>query len=105
VMAFAVSRRTREIGLRMALGAQGAEVRRLVLRAGAVQLGAGIVLGLGLAALLSRLLAASLYQVRPWDLEVYALAPAVLAVTGLLACLLPARRAARVDPMESLRAE
>ena len=105
VMAFAVSRRTREIGLRMALGAHAADVRRLVLRAGAVQLGAGIALGLGLAALLSRLLAASLYQVRPWDLEVYALAPAVLAVTGLLACLLPARRAARVDPMESLRAE
>ena len=105
VMAFAVARRSREIGVRMALGARGADVRRLVLRAGLVQLAAGIVLGLGLAAALGRLLAASLYQVRPWDPGVYALAPAVLAAAGLLACLLPARRAARVDPMESLRSE
>ena len=105
VMATAVARRTREIGIRMALGARGADVRKLVLRAGAVQLAVGITLGLGLAAALARLLAASLYQVRPWDPAVFALAPAVLAAAGLLACLLPARRAARVDPMESLRRE
>jgi putative ABC transport system permease protein len=105
VMAFGVARRTREIGVRIALGARGADVRWLVLRAGLVQLAAGIALGLGLAAALSRLLAASLFQVRPWDPGVFVLAPAVLIAAGLLACLLPAGRAARVDPMESLRAE
>jgi predicted permease len=105
VMAFAVARRTREIGVRLALGAKGSDVRRLVLRAGVAQLAAGIVLGLGLAAALARLLAASLCQVRPWDPGVYALAPAVLVAAGLLACLLPARRAARIDPMESLRSD
>lgn len=105
VMAFGVTRRTREIGVRIALGARGADVRWLVLRAGLVQLAAGIALGLGLAAALSRLLAASLFQVRPWDPGVFVLAPAVLIAAGLLACLLPAGRAARVDPMESLRAE
>jgi predicted permease len=105
VMAFAVARRTREIGVRMALGARAAEVRWLVLRARLVQMAAGIALGLGLALALSRLLAASLFQVRPWDVEVFLLAPAVLVAAGLVACLLPAARAARVDPMESLRAE
>jgi putative ABC transport system permease protein len=105
VMAAAVARRTREIGIRLALGASGAAVQRGVLRSGAVQLAVGIALGLALAAALARLLAASLYQVRPWDPGVYALAPAVLAAAGLLACWPPARRAARVDPLESLRAE
>jgi putative ABC transport system permease protein len=105
VMSFAVARRTREIGVRLALGARGADVRRLVLRAGLIQIALGTVLGLGLAAALSRLLAASLYQVKPWDPLAFVLAPIVLAAAGLLACLPPARRAARVDPMESLRAE
>jgi putative ABC transport system permease protein len=105
VMAFAVARRTREIGVRMALGARRADILGLVLRSGLAQLAAGIVLGLPAAAALARLLAASLFQVRPWDPWVFVLAPAVLVVAGLLACLLPARSAARVDPMESLRAE
>lgn len=105
VMSFAVARRTREIGVRLALGARAADVRRLVLRAGLIQIARGTVLGIGLAAALSRLLAASLYQVKPWDPLAFLLAPLVLAAAGLLACLLPARRAARVDPMESLRAE
>ncbi len=105
VMAFAVARRTREIGVRMALGARAADVRRLVLRSGLAQLGVGVALGLFLAAALARLLAVSLFQVRPWDPAVFVLAPAVLIAAGLLACLLPAARAARVDPMESLRAE
>lgn len=105
VMSFAVARRTREMGVRLALGAQGSDVRRLVLRAGLIQIALGIVLGIGLAAALSRLLAASLYQVKPWDPLAFVLAPAVLAAAGLLACLPPARRAARVDPMESLRNE
>lgn len=105
VMAATVARRTREIGIRLALGASGGAVTRGVLRAGGAQLAAGIALGLALAAALARLLAASLYQVRPWDPGVYVVAPAVLAAAGLLACWLPARRAARVDPLESLRAE
>jgi predicted permease len=105
VMAFAVARRTREIGVRMALGARGADVRRLVLRSGLAQLGVGVALGLFLAAALARLLAASLFQVRPWDPAVFVLAPVVLIAAGLLACLLPAARAARVDPIESLRSE
>lgn len=105
VMSFAVARRTREIGVRLALGARAADVRRLVLRAGLIQIALGTVLGIGLAAALSRLLAASLYQVKPWDPLAFVLAPTVLTAAGLLACLLPARRAARVDPMESLRAE
>jgi predicted permease len=105
VMAFAVARRTREIGVRMALGARAVDIRRLVLRAGLAQLAVGILLGLALAAALVRLLAAALFQVRPWDPEVFVLAPSVLIVAGLLACLLPARRAARMAPRDSLRAE
>ena len=105
VMAFAVARRTREFGVRMALGARATDVRRLVLRSGLAQLAVGVVLGLTLAASLARLLAASLFQVRPWDPAVFVLAPIVLVLTGLLACLLPAGQAARVDPMESLRAD
>jgi putative ABC transport system permease protein len=104
VMAFAVARRTREIGVRMALGARAADVRRLVLRSGLAQLAVGVGLGLGLAAASARLLATALFQVRPWDPGVFLLAPAVLILAGLLACLLPARKASRVDPMESLRA-
>ena len=65
----------------------------------------GVAFGLLLALALARLLASSLFQVRPWDPAVFVLAPAVLIAAGLLACLLPAARAARVDPMESLRAE
>jgi putative ABC transport system permease protein len=105
VMAFTVARRTRELGVRMALGARRADVRGLVLRSGLTRLAAGIALGLAGAAALARLLAASLFQVQPWDPWVFAIAPAVLVVAGLLACLPAARRAARVDPMESLRAE
>jgi ABC-type antimicrobial peptide transport system permease subunit len=74
-----------------------------VLRSGLAQLAVGVCLGLALAS--ARLLATALFQVRPWDPGVFILAPAVLILAGLLACLLPARKASRVDPMESLRAE
>jgi putative ABC transport system permease protein len=103
VMAFSVSRRTREVGIRMALGASGANVVRLIFRQGMVQIGAGLVLGLALAAGVSRLLSIVLFDVEPRDPVVFGGVIAVLAGAGLLACLIPASRAVRVDPNVALR--
>ena len=105
VKSYAVSRRTREIGLRMALGAQRAGVLWLVLRQGLVMTGAGLLLGVLLSVATARLLAGLLYEVRTFDPLVFALAPALLAGSALLASWLPARRATRVSPMEALRQE
>ncbi|UCG76408.1 MAG: ABC transporter permease [Gemmatimonadota bacterium] len=105
VMSASVSSRTAEMGIRMALGAQGQDVLRLVLRQGAVQVGIGMALGLALAALLSRGLEIILFQVEPWDPAVFALIAAVLAAVGMLASYIPARRATRVDPAVALRYE
>ncbi|HEU4629241.1 MAG TPA: ABC transporter permease [Gemmatimonadaceae bacterium] len=105
VMAFAVGRRTREFGIRMALGAQGRDVVRLILRQGAVQLGVGMVAGLALAAAVAQLLRIILFDVQPRDPGIFASVVAVLAVSGLLACLLPAWRATRVPPQTALRVE
>lgn len=103
VMSFAVTRRTREVGVRMALGARAADVVRMVLRQGLVQLGVGLVAGLGLAWAFGRLLEALLFRVQPEDPLTFSLVVGVLAVSGLLATLLPARRASRVDPAVALR--
>jgi predicted permease len=103
VMAFSVSRRTREVGIRMALGASGANVVRMILQQGLVQIGIGLVAGLGLAALVSRLLSVVLFDVQPRDPVVFGGVIAVLAGAGLLACLIPARRAVAVDPLVALR--
>ncbi|HEX6942670.1 MAG TPA: ABC transporter permease [Gemmatimonadaceae bacterium] len=105
VMSFAVSRRVREVGIRMALGAQGRDVIRMIFGQGAWQLGVGLVLGLGLAAGVAQLLTILLFDVQPRDPVIFGSVVLVLAVTGMAACLVPARRATRVDPLTALRAE
>lgn len=103
VMSFAASRRTHEIGIRMAMGAAAADVIRLVLRQGGFQIVAGLALGVGLAALLSSSLTILIFDLSPLDPLTFATVAAVLALTGLIACLVPARRASAVDPLVALR--
>ncbi|HUG53270.1 MAG TPA: FtsX-like permease family protein, partial [Vicinamibacteria bacterium] len=105
VVAYSVSQQTREFGLRIALGATPRDLLSLVLRHGLVLVGAGVALG-GLAALAaSRLLGAALYGVGPADPRTYATVGALLAATGLIACLMPAWRAAKTQPATALRVE
>jgi len=103
VMSFAVTQRTHEVGVRMALGARGSEVLRLIVRQGlrltAIALGLGLVVSLGTA----RLLAGQLFGVTPTDPVTFALVPVLLGVVAMLACYLPARRASRLDPLVALR--
>ena len=105
VMAFSVSRRRHEFGVRMALGASGRAILRLVLGQGLRQLALGIALGLGVGMLLARGLQLVLFGVDPSDGQVYAGIVAVLGLTGVIACLVPARRATRIEPLIALRAE
>jgi predicted permease len=105
VMAFSVSRRAREVGIRIALGARTSHVLSLVFKQGLIQLGVGVTLGLGLAALVSRLIAGALFDVQPRDPVTFLAVVAVLTASGLLACFIPARRAATVDPLSAMRAE
>jgi putative ABC transport system permease protein len=105
VMAYSVGQRTGEIGLRMALGARPREVLRLVLGQGAVLTAIGLGLGVAGAWALARLLSSTLYQVSASDPATFAVVPLVLAGVALLACWLPARRAARLSPMVALRRE
>src|SRR5262249_31926061 len=103
VKSYVVSQRTREIGIRMALGAKPGEVLGMVLRGGIVLSAVGICLGLPLAALLGRALSSVLLNVRPLDPVVFTVAPAVLALAAFCATLIPARRATRVNPLAALR--
>jgi predicted permease len=105
VMAYAVTQRTGEIGVRMALGASHGDILRLVLRAGAAQVGLGLALGVGGAFAASRLLTQALYEVKPFDPAVFAVVAVFFAAVSAVACLIPARRATRVDPMVALRVE
>ncbi len=105
VLAYSVSRRTREIGVRMALGARIADVLSLVMRQGLALVAFGLALGLAGALVLTRLLRGFLYEISALDPLTFACAVFLLAAVSLLACWLPARRAARVDPMVALRHE
>jgi predicted permease len=105
VMSFSVSRRTREVGIRMALGAQARNVVGLIFGQGAVQLAVGMTLGLAMALGISRLLRVVLFQVEPRDPMVFGGVTAVLVIVGLLACFIPASRATRVDPLVALRSD
>jgi predicted permease len=105
VKAYVVARRTREIGIRVALGARPADVVRLILREGLLLTAAGIGAGLVLALMSGKVVSSLLYQVSATDPVVFAVAPAVLAASALLAAYLPARRATRITPAMALRAE
>ena len=105
VMSYSVSRRTREIGIRMAMGAKPGAVERLVLRQGMLLTLIAIALGWPAAWMLAKLAASFLYGIQPHDALTFAVVPPLLAAIALAACWVPARRAALVDPMQALRTE
>jgi ABC-type antimicrobial peptide transport system permease subunit len=103
LMSYTVARRTNEIGIRMALGAQRGEVMRQVLRESMILVGIGLAIGLAGAVGIGRLLTTLLFGLAPTDMLTIAAATAVMAAVTALAGFLPARRASRVDPMVALR--
>ena len=105
VMSFSVSRRTREVGIRMALGARAGDVVGMIFRQGAMQLGVGMAVGIVLALGVSQLLQILLLDVKPRDPVIFSGVVLTLVTTGLLACLIPARRATKVDPLTALRSQ
>jgi putative ABC transport system permease protein len=105
LMAYGVSQRTHEIGIRMALGAQRRSITRGVLVQGAWLAGVGLTVGVAAAVLLTRLLQNLLFGITATDAATYGLVALVLAMVALIAAYVPARRAARVDPMVALRCD
>jgi predicted permease len=105
LLAYSVMQRSSEMGIRIALGATRMHVAGLILRQALQLVAVGLFIGLASALALSRLLASSLFEVRPWDPTTFALVPALFLSTTLVACFIPARRAAKADPMAILRSE
>jgi ABC-type antimicrobial peptide transport system permease subunit len=105
VISYSVSQRTREIGIRTALGATSGEVRGMFLRHAMILAGIGVVLGLGVSTALTRWMSALLYGVSPLDTATFAAVPVILISAASAAAYLPARRATLLDPMNALRAE
>ena len=105
VISYTVAQRTREIGVRVALGAQRSHVLAMVLRQSAVLASVGVAIGIGAALIVSRSLATLLYGVSATDLVSFAVVPAILGVVTIVATYLPARRATRVDPLIAIRTE
>jgi putative ABC transport system permease protein len=105
VIAFNMSRRTRDFGIRMALGASSRQILGTVLKEGLLLTAIGLAIGFGLSLAAGKALGSLLFGVTPTDLPTYLGVFAVLAVVSLVACYLPARRAARIDPMRALRQE
>jgi ABC-type antimicrobial peptide transport system permease subunit len=102
-LAHAVGRRTRELGIRMAVGADRTHIFTLILREGMLVFGAGLAVGIAASVLLTRVLRGFLFGVGPLDVPTYAASSVVLALIAALAMHQPARRAARADPLRSLR--
>jgi ABC-type antimicrobial peptide transport system permease subunit len=105
VIAYTTARRTREIGIRMALGAQGHDVQRLVIGTGLRLVALGIAIGLVASFALARLIASQLWGVSAHDPLTMTIVPVLLLIIGVLACWIPARRATRVTPVTALRYE
>jgi ABC-type antimicrobial peptide transport system permease subunit len=105
VIAYIVSQRKREVGIRIALGAHSGEVQRMFVARGLILTGIGLVVGLAAAAALMRLMSSLLFGVNPFDPVTYAAVVSGLAVVALLATWLPARAATKIDPMLALRSE
>jgi ABC-type antimicrobial peptide transport system permease subunit len=105
VKSYSVARRTREIGIRMALGAEPGRVQAMILREGLIMILTGATFGLLLALGLGRACSSLLYKVSPMDPLAFALASSLLFVTSMIACYLPARKATRVSPLTALRSE
>ena len=105
VISFSVHRRTAEVGIRMALGADTRRILRLIFRQGVLQLAVGLTFGLVIAAVLANLMQVMFFDVDPFDPVVWVAIVGMLLLTGLLACLIPAQRASRVDPITALRTQ
>jgi ABC-type antimicrobial peptide transport system permease subunit len=105
VLAYSTARRTHEIGIRMALGAEGSDVQSMVIRMGLKLVALGVGIGLIVSVAIGRVIATQLWGVSPYDPWTLVCVPALLLITGIVACWLPARRASNVDPLVALRYE